>query len=781
MAVAEKKETKYFSSVRKRDGRVVPYSKSKIAKVLLNVGEITGEVTRLISLKLADNVENYLKERFFPGETLSADTIANAMEFALKHDDYALTAKAYRHHHQMKQKMKKKLTVSKSRTENSNSTDIALLVVTESEDEIIPWNKSKIAAALEKEAGIPLKVAGEIAQRVEKKLIASQITKVTTSLIRELVDHELVVLGYEKKMQKQTSLGIPIYNLESLIFSKSQENSNLAANNPEAVNLAIAEIILKQYALHNIFSEDVANAHYSGAIHLHDLGYPTRVYCSTHSLEYIKKYGLELENLNIVSSPARHAHTLTGHLNTFLASMQAYYAGALGIAYTNIAYAPYVVGYTYEQLVQEAQYLIYSCAQNAFSRGGQTLFIDFNIHTGVPEYLKDVPAIGPGGKYTGKNYGEYEKEAQMFARAMMDVWRKGDAYGQVFEFPKMDLHINQATLDEPAQYEILEYACQISSENGSPYFVFDRDEVTLSQCCRLRTTLNLSDEFDKRMIKHPESMRFCGFQNVTINLPQAAYRAGKGNIDGMINEVLDMMDICVKAHLQKKKFIHKLMLRRGLPLWQIGKEVFDGFPYVDLEKASYIMGMIGLNEAVQFLVGQQLHESDDAFKLGLKIVSHMFIKINQLGEKHKLKFVLEESPAESAARRMAKIDMEKFSEQTKSVLKGSVDEDMFYYTNSVHFSASTQMSIIERIEKLAKFHSMIAAGAIIHAFVGEQQPAPESILNLVKKTWYNTKAAQIVVSPEFSICSNCHKSMRGLKDVCSYCGSANVPGVMRVE
>ena len=31
-------------------------------------------------------------------------------------------------------------------------------------------------------------------------------------------------------------------------------------------------------------------------------------------------------------------------------------------------------------------------------------------------------------------------------------------------------------------------------------------------------------------MKHPESIRFCGFQNVTINLPQAAYRA-KGKED----------------------------------------------------------------------------------------------------------------------------------------------------------------------------------------------------------------------------------------------------------
>ena len=159
--------------------------------------------------------------------------------------------------------------------------------------------------------------------------------------------------------------------------------------------MAVAENTIKQYMLQRVFSLEVAGAHLTGMIHIHDLGYP-RVYCSSHSLEYIKKYGLELGNLDTTSAPAVHARTLTGHLNTFLASLQAYYAGALGVGYINIFYAPYVVGMTDEEMRQEAQYLIFSGSQNAFSRGGQTLFLDFNIHLGIPGYLKTIPAIGPG-------------------------------------------------------------------------------------------------------------------------------------------------------------------------------------------------------------------------------------------------------------------------------------------------------------------------------------------------------------------------------------------------
>ncbi|GAI30118.1 unnamed protein product, partial [marine sediment metagenome] len=282
----------------------------------------------------------------------------------------------------------------------------------------------------------------------------------------------------------------------------------------------------------------------------------------------------------------------------------------------NIFYAPFFVGVPYGQIKQEAQRLIYSCSQNAFSRGGQTLFVDFNIHLGVPNYLKDIPAIGPGGKYTGKTYGEYEKETQLFAKALMDVWMEGDAQGKVFPFPKFDLHVDQNSFDDKEQLKLLKYACKVASENGSTYFVFDRDEVNLSMCCRLKTTIK-----DMYMIEHPESMRYCGFQNVSINLPQAAYRAGKGKIKDCIEEVKAAMDIAMQGHLEKKEFITQLMTQERGTLWQIGKIAEDGRPYVDLEKATYIIGVIGLNECVQYLIGEQMHESEKAYKLGLRIIA----------------------------------------------------------------------------------------------------------------------------------------------------------------
>jgi len=764
---------KRIKSVRKREGHVVPFNEKKIADAIFKAAQAVGGQDRYLANELANVVTMFLEKNYqdvIPG----IEEIQDMVEKVLIETGHARTAKAYILYRNERAKIRQALKVRHPRANGRNTTDISLMVDPGSNDEILDWSKQKIVKALMVEAQLDVETAQEIASAVEKKVFGSGMRRISTSLIRELVDNELFERGFGATLEKQAAIGIPKYDLDQLIYSKSKENSNITANNPEAINLAIAENTLKQYALKEIFSSDVTDAHRKGVIHIHDLGYPTRVYCSSHSLEYLKKYGLHLQNLDTSSAPAKHARTLTGHLNTFLASMQAYYAGALGVGYINILYAPYLEHMSFKEMKQEAQHLIFSGSQSAFSRGGQTLFLDFNIHTGVPNYLKDIPAIGPGGRYTGKTYRDYEDTAVRFTRAMLEVWREGDANGHVFAFPKCDLHVNDDTFRDARQRELLEFACQIASENGTPYFVFDRDEVTLSACCRLRTTIT-----DEYMIKHPESMRFCGFQNVTINLPQAALRAGRGNYQGLVEKIKEAMKLALKAHLQKKTFISRLTSSPEMPLWEIGKTAADGKPYIDLKKVTYIIGVIGLNECVQYLTGRELHEDDETLKLGLRIISEMYLTVQEFSKEFGLKFSLEESPAESATRRLAKVDVRIFPEAAELV-KGDLERDEYYYTNSIHLRANAPVDLVTRIRKQAKFHTLIESGAIIHAFVGEERPAPESIFNLVEKTFRNTKAAQLTISPEFTVCNACNKMSGGLLKSCPNCQSEDVYGITRI-
>jgi ribonucleoside-triphosphate reductase len=265
----------------------------------------------------------------------------------------------------------------------------------------------------------------------------------------------------------------------------------------------------------------------------------------------------------------------------------------------------------------------------------------------------------------------------------------------------------------------------------------------------------------------------CGFQNVTINLPQCAYRAGKGNLDDLYRELDSVFKVCIQAHLDKREIASKLMSRPGMPLWQVGKIAKDGRPYIDLDKATHIIGVIGLNECLHYLLGKELHEDESTLWTGIRVISYLFFLAKEAESKYGLKFSIEESPAESASRRLAKIDLYNYKDE--AIVRG--DGDQVYYTNSIHLRPDADVDLLTRIIWQAKFHKIIESGAIIHAFVGEKMPSTKSIASIVYKTFKNTDAAQLTISPEFTVCKGCGRTKIGLRDNCQHCGAFNIYGI----
>ncbi|RJQ31121.1 MAG: anaerobic ribonucleoside-triphosphate reductase [Actinobacteria bacterium] len=658
----------------------------------------------------------------------------------------------------------------------ADSTDIALLVSTETKAEISHWDRSRIAESLVRETGVSRKQADEIASEVENRLVTSNLSTVTTNIIREFVDLVLIQRGQERIQRKHSNLGMPLYDVDRIINEPNRENSN-TTHNPESINLTIAENVLKQYALRKIYRTNVANAHLGGDIHIHDLGFINRPYCGGHSVEYIKKYGLNIPNVSSVSAPAKHPEVLVGHMVKFASVLQSHYAGAVGWEAVNIFFAPMLEGRNYEEIKQIAQMLIFEFNQLAGARGSQTVFTDFNLYASVPRHFADTPAIGPGGEYTGKTYKEYEVLAQDFLQALLEVYMEGDATGKTFFFPKPLLHINDDTFQNVKAYEIFKYACELASTQGITYFVFDRgDEVTVSQCCRLKLKLE-EEDLDQTMT--PEKMRFTALQNVTVNLPRAAYKA-KRDENKLYSELDKLADIAVAAHQQKAEFIKNLLdMGKDGPLALLANSA-DGQPYVKFDRLTYLVGILGLNELVQYFTGQQLHESAEAYKFGLKIIAYINLRLKKLSEKHGLKMVLEETPGESSTYRLAKLDLQKYPEQTRKVIKGSVENAEFYYTNSIHLAVEAEVDYMDRVIKQSKFHPMIDAGAIVHVWLGEHNPSSDSVANMVRKTHELTQCAQVAFSPEFTICECCHTVTRGLVDFCPNCHSENVYGATRI-
>jgi ribonucleoside-triphosphate reductase (formate) len=659
--------------------------------------------------------------------------------------------------------------------EISETTDITLFVRTSAE-EIAPWNRQRIVDALVREANIDHQLAQEISREVESQIFSSGIGLLTTSLIRELVNARLIERGLEKERRLHGRLGFPLYDVRQLILHENKESAN-TPHSPEGTNLIFAEGIKKEFSLYDVFSTDIGDAHAAGDIHIHGLGYIDRPYSCCQTLEYLKINGLNLPYAINSAKPAKYAEVLLLHMVRFSAILQGHFTGTIGWDALNISFAPYLVDMADKEIQQLAQMLIYEFSQLSATRGGQALYTDIHIYYEIPLYWADLPAIGPGGKPTGKTYGEYSREAKRFASAILKVFKNGDATGKPFILPRPLLHITDNFWKAKGAGLFLQQACEVASLKGNSCFIFDRDESALSfACCRVGY---ISDNAYLKDLKMPWLMRSAAIQSVTLNLPRLGYRAS-GNEETLFDLLTKIMAQASKAQIQKKDFLEKLLsyADKG-PLAMLAMNN-DGFSFLRMNRAYYIIGLAGLNELVQTHTGSQLHESPEALVFGLKIVEYLQREAKKLSEKYGIKFVLEQSPAETTSYRFARLDLKYFSPTAGRFVKGNIDEGAIYYTNSTRLNVSADVAPLQRVISEGLFHKYLEGEVISHLQLGSEKPDKKELSEFIRKVFNNSANRQIDFSPEFTSCLSCGKTASGFSKKCVYCGSYEVEGIARL-
>jgi len=770
--------------IKKRDGKVVSFDKAKIAEAIFKAAQAVGGEDRQLADHIADAVTLYLSRKF--GSAVpTVEDVQDAVEKVLVEMGHAKTALAYARYRDKRTRIRRLKggdvaevvdEIMTARREMRDTTDLSLFVRT-SEEDLSGWSRQRIVDALVLETGLDRNVARAISMEVEQQIVSSKIKVVTAPLIRELVDAKLIEYGLEEHRRKHTRLGAPLFDVDRIIAVPNKENANIP-HNPEATNLMLAERIKKEYALLSVFTQDIADAHIRGDIHLHDLGFIDRPYCSGQSLEYVKKFGLDLPNALSIAKPAKHPETLLAHMVKFSAALQGHFAGAIGWDAVNLFFAPFLEGMSDRDMHQLAQMLIFEYSQQAVARGGQAIFSDINLYWEIPKHFEGVEAIGPGGQPTGRRYSDYIDTSQRFVWAMFDVYHEGDGTGRPFFFPKPLVHITEKFFETPGHEEFLNHISDVAAEKGNTYFVFDRGQTAkISECCRLSFKLEQSDLDDA---KSPWRMRYSALQNVTLNLPRAAY-VSEGNDEKLFAVLDELMEIAAKAHRLKREFIEKL-LRLGPkgPLSLLSMKR-DGQSYLRMSRVTYLIGLLGLNELVQAHTGKQLHESEEAFDLGLKVIAYLNLACRKLSLREGMRFVLEQTPAESASYRLAKLDLRHFPERAAEVVQGRQDDTGdVYYTNSTQLNVGDVVNPIVRVHREGQFHDMIEAGALTHVWLADARPSAESVANFVKKTFHQSRNAQIAFSPEFTSCNACARVERGLTETCSHCGSTDVDGITRV-
>jgi ribonucleoside-triphosphate reductase len=650
------------------------------------------------------------------------------------------------------------------------------------EGDVVAFDAAKIEQSLMRETNLDQKTADRITELVIRRIISSGIKFLSGPHIREIVCSILSEQHYEEERKIYTRIGMPLMDYEAILEYGVDENANQDMN-PESIHHWAANRISDEYALLRILDSEEAHAHLFGDVHIHMLRYfDLRPFCQEWDPRMILQHGLppvdSWAHCN-KSGPAGSLRVAVTHLAKWLGIIQGEFSGGQGYDYITTFLAPYARGISRKEIEQSMQCLIFETNQIFAARGGQVPFTSISCTPTVPDGLLNIPAVGPKGEITGK-YGDYLDECLKLFDALTDVYIQGDHNGKLFAFPKHEIKIKKEWLKEfePSYLKLMEEAATM----GTPYFLnmcpeWMPDEIH-SQCCRkflsgnqIIEQCNLDPEKRKNANVWENYVTIGSLQSVSLNLPRYAYLSDSE--DNYLSLLDKKMELSARILRKKRNLIERRLKTGHLPLCS-GK--INGKSIFNINDQNLSIGFTGLNEAVKYLTGYELHEDNTSYELGKRILNYMVAKCNTMTERDKKYYSLWEQPAESSSGRFARLDLKHFPK--KAIVQSSGKSA--YYTNSAHFRYDAEIPLSQRIKSQGDYHPIVNGGVITHIWLGEQKPDIYGLWELTKKICLNTNTAYFAYTSDFIYCPSCRKMVRGAQFHCPQCFSKDVKVYSRV-
>ena len=701
---------------------------------------------------------------------------------------------------------------------------------------LMRWDKEAVMNQLLRETklseqfyripGISEEEAREIAREVERRIRWMDVKFLSGPLVREIVNVILLERHHLEWRNICTRAGTPVYDAHLIDVGsgfEAHENANLQENAETSHKKKADKISKEQYLL--LIPPYLSDHHLAGDIHIHDLEYfGTRPFCQDWDLRYFFYYGLMPDGSGTkasVAGPAKKPEVAMLHAVKALASAQTNFAGGQGFYNFLTFLAPYLESLDYAQICQLMQMFVYEMTQMMVARGGQVVFSSVQLSPGVPKLWRDKPVVYKGKVWDGaeaplKTYGEFEKEVRLGFKALMEVMLEGDYWGKPFNFPKPEISIepdfmteddefDAAHPDLPTYKDLYLLTFKLASKFGTPYYDNQLPAyrgagkgISCYQCCayQFSATFESDADFDDKLY-FKDGMHFSmgSWQVVSLNCPRAAYLA-RSDDDLLFEYLRGLMDTAVDIFKVKREWMNQVVKNGRMPFAtqrpkdpQTGKR---GTVAVDLEGLVYTIGVVGVNEMVQFHTGHQMHESKEAWKLAVRAMTEMEIYAKELSQRHGMTIALARTPAETVVQRFAVSDLlhEEFRDCAMKVVKGDLETAMtrirqtrdlpVYYTNGTHVPPSLDVSIFERANLEHIFFPIVDGGNIFHIFLGESAPDPEGLMDFAMNLARTTQIGYFAFTRDMTVCLSCFHVAPGLKEECPRCKSDHLEYLSRV-
>ena len=698
---------------------------------------------------------------------------------------------------------------------------------------IVGFNEQKIMAAVRKAMLHTEKGEDErLIQQIADHIGFGGKAQMTVEGIQNLVELELMkssrkdvakaYIAYRNQRSiarkaKTRDIFLEIINVKN--NDVTRENANMNADTPAGMMMKFSSETTKPFVDDYLLSEESREAVKHNYLHIHDKDYyPTKsLTCCQHPLDNILERGFCAGHGS--SRAAKRIETASVLACISLETAQNEMHGGQAIPAFDFYLAPFVRSSFIEELknLEELNGEDYSHLYNKVLDDYLKLPLDglkgeartvqhamnktvARVHQAMEAFIHNMNTIhSRGGNqvvFSSINYGtDTSAEGRCVIRELLNSTYNGVGNGETAIFPiqiwKKKRGVNY--LKDDRNYDLYELACKVTARRFFPNFL------------NLDATFNQSDAWradDPKRYMHEVATMGCRtrvFENKfgmktsvgrgnlsfsTINIVRLAIECmGIKNKEERINcffaKLDKMLDVTAKQlneryDFQKTAFAKQFpLLMRSLWLGADQLNPNDSIEAV-INQGTLSIGFIGLAECLKALLGVHHGESDEAQKLGLKIVSYMRERCNEYTEKYHHNFSVLATPAEGLSGKFTKIDRKEFG-----VLEGITDRD--YYTNSNHVPVYYKCSARHKAEVEAPYHEMTRAGHIFYVEIdGDATHNPQVIMNVVDMMdHYNMGYGS--VNHNRNRCMDCgYENADAHLESCPRCGSTHIDRLQRI-
>ena len=322
--------------------------------------------------------------------------------------------------------------------------------------------------------------------------------------------------------------------------------------------------------------------------------------------------------------------------------------------------------------------------------------------------------------FSSINYGtDTSPEGRLVMQQVLLATEAGLGRGETPIFPIQIFRVKEGVNYNPGDpnYDLFHLAIRVSAKRLFPNFSFidapynlkyykpGHPETEVSYMgCRTRVMANAFDP-DREIAPRRGNLSF-----TTINLPRIAIKSN-GDLDWFFGELENKLKLVVdqlneRFEIVARKKVYNFPFLMGQGVW-IDSEKLDWTDEVRevLKHGTLSVGFIGLAECLKALRGKHHGESEESQNLGLEIIGFMRKYLDRVTAERHMNYTLLATPAEGLSGRFVRMDRERFG-----VIPGITDRE--YYTNSFHVPVYYPISAFDKISIEGPYHALTNAGHI---------------------------------------------------------------------